>query len=147
MSALFKDTMTVYNYRRDKNTGKEQWQRTVVKGVQWRHNRKELSTSNNMQSVSRAESITIDFRHNYGNTEYVPPNEFKAMQDDEAGEFWTLDVSEGMDILVLGISGYEIGKDCRLSDLKGLFQYAVTVTAVSDNRNMQRLKHIKVVAK
>ncbi len=52
-----------------------------------------------------------------------------------------------MDILVLGISDYEIGTDCKLSELSRLFQYAATVTAVSDNRHMPRLKHIKVVAK
>lgn len=147
MSTLFRDTMTVYNYRKDKDTGEETWHRTVIRGVQWRHNRRELSASNNVQTVSRAESITIDFGHDYGNAEYIPPNEFKARQDGEIDGFWTLDISEGMDVLVLGVSEYEIGKDCRLSELAGFFQYTATVTAVSDNRNMPRLKHIKVVAK
>ena len=33
MNVLFNDVMTVYNYRQDKNTGKDTWKRTVVKGV------------------------------------------------------------------------------------------------------------------
>ena len=41
----------------------------------------------------------------------------------------------------------EIGTDCKLSELSSLFQYVATVTAVSDNRHMPRLKNIKVVAK
>lgn len=148
MSVLFNDVITVYNYRQNKDTGKETWKRTVVKGVQWRHNRKELSTSNNEQSFSRAESITIDFTHDYGNmAQYVPPHEFKKLPDEEISGYWTLDAREGQDVLVLGMSDYEIGTDCRLSGLSDLFQYTATVTAVSDNRNMPRLKNIKVVAK
>jgi len=48
---------------------------------------------------------------------------------------------------VLGISENEITKGRELSEVKEDFQYVVTVTAVSDNRNRPRLKHIKVVGK
>lgn len=147
MNVLFRDTITVYNYRKNRDSGEETWHRTVVRGVQWRHNRRELTTSNNVQGLSLAERITIDFAHNYGNDRYVPPYEFRKMQDTEISGCWTLDASGGMDILVLGVSGYEIGTDCRLSELSGLFQYVATVVAVSDNRNMPRLRNIKVVAK
>ena len=139
--------MTVYNYRKNKDSGEETWHRTVIRGVQWRHNRRELVSSNNVQELSVAERITIDFGHNYGNARYISPDQFRQIQDTEIGNCWTLDASHGMDILVLGISEYEIGTDCKLSELSRLFQYAATVTAVSDNRNMPRLKHIKVVAK
>lgn len=148
MNILFRDTMTVYNFRRDKTTGEEKWHRTVVKGIQWRHNRNELSVSNNVQSIAKAEHITIDFGHSYGNTAYyIPPCEYKAVPEEEIAKYWTLDTSEGMDVLVLGESEYEINVDCKLSELPKYFQYTVIVTAVSDNRNMPRLKHIKVVGK
>ena len=147
MNVLFRDTMTVYNYRKNKDSGEETWHRTVIRGVQWRHIRRELVSSNNVQELSVAERITIDFGHNYGNARYISPDQFRQIQDTEIGNCWTLDASHGMDILVLGISEYEIGTDCKLSELSRLFQYAATVTAVSDNRNMRRLKHIKVVAK
>ena len=142
MNVLFRDTMTVYNYRKNKDSGEETWHRTVIRGVQWRHNRRELVSSNNVQELSVAERITIDFGHNYGNARYISPDQFRQIQDTEIGNCWTLDASHGMDILVLGISEYEIGTDCKLSELSRLFQYAATVTAVSDNRNMPRLKHI-----
>lgn len=148
MNVLFNDAMTVYNYRQNRETGEETWHRTVVKGVQWRHNRKELSTSGNTQSFPMAESITIDFKRDYGNAAaYLPPHEFRRLSDEEITKYWTLDAKEGQDVLVLGISEYEIGADCGLSQLSELFQYTGTVTAVSDNRNMPRLKNIKVVAK
>ncbi len=147
MNVLFRDTITVYNYRKNRDSGEEMWHRTVVRGVQWRHNRRELVLTNNVQGLAVAERITIDFAHDYGNDRYIPPHEFRQMQDTEIAGCWTLDASGGMDILVLGVSDYEIGADCRLSELSGLFQYTATVAAVSDNRDMPRLRNIKVVAK
>ena len=50
-------------------------------------------------------------------------------------------------MLVLGESDKEISRSYKLTDLQDDFQYAVTVMAVSDNRNRPRLKTIKVVGK
>jgi len=146
MSVLFTDTMTVYNFFRDTEE-KETWNRTVVKGVQWSHNKSEVTTTNGVQTESKVESITIDFRRAYGNKPYLPPNEYKKLPAEECSKYWTLDAKTGQDVLVLGISEKEITKGRELSEVKEDFQYVVTVTAVSDNRNRPRLKHIKVVGK
>lgn len=147
MSALFTDTMTVYNAYRDPDTEKEIWNRTVVKGVQWSHNKSEIATSNGVQTENKVESITIDFQRAYGNKPYLTPNEYKKLSAEERSGYWTLDAKSGSDVLMLGVCDKEISKQYRLSDLQKDFQYAVTVTAVSDNRNRPRLKHIKVVGK
>lgn len=147
MSVLFTDVMTVYNYHRDPETGKENWARSVVKGVQWSHNKSEITTSGNVQTENRVESITIDFRQKYGNKPYLLPQEYARLPDEERGKYWTLDAKQGKDVLVYGISDKEIGRDYRLSELGKDFQYTVTVTAVSDNRNRPRLSHIRVVGK
>ncbi len=145
MSVLFTDTMTVYNYFKDAETEKELWNRTVVKGVQWSHNKTEISTSNGMQTEKKVESITIDFQRNYGNKPYLPPNEYRKLSIEESNNYWTLDTKTVQDILVLGASEKEINHDYRLSELQNDFQYMVTVLSVSDNRNRPRLKHINVV--
>lgn len=147
MSVLFTDTMTVYNFFRDPDTEKEIWNRTVVKGVQWSHNKSEIATSNGVQTENKVESITIDFQRIYGNKPYLPPNDYKKLSAEESSGYWTLDAKSGSDVLMLGVCDKEISKQYRLSDLQKDFQYAVTVTAVSDNRNRPRLKHIKVVGK
>lgn len=147
MSVLFTDTMTVYNYHRDSQTDEERWLKSIVHGVQWSHNRAEVSTDSETQREKRAESITIDFRHAYGNKPYLPPHEFSKLPAEEAFGFWTLNAKSNQDVLVLGECDEEIGRGYRLSELVKDYQYAVTVTAVSDNRNRPRLKHIKVVAK
>lgn len=147
MSVLFTDTMTVYNYHYDDEIQEEVWLRSVIKGVQWSHNKSEVTTADNVQTESKVEKITIDFQHGYGNKPYIPPTEYAKLTEKEAAAYWTLNAESGQDVLVLGESDKEIGKIYRISDLQNDYQYAVTVTAVSDNRNRSRLKHIKVVGK
>lgn len=147
MSVLFTDTMTVYNYYRDLDTEKESWIRSVVRGVQWSHNKREIATSGNVQTENKVESITIDFQRKYGNKPYIPPQEYAKLSGDERGDYWTLDAKQGNDIMILGESEKEITQDYRTTQLFDDFQYAVTVKAVSDNRNRPRLKNIKAVGK
>ena len=147
MSILFTDTMTVYNYHRDQDTERESWLRSVVKGVQWSHNKTEAAISGNVKTESKVESITVDFQRGYGNKPYLPPTEYAKLTAEQAAGYWTLNPKTGQDMLVLGESDSEIGGGYRLTDLKDDFQYAVTVTAVSDNRNRPRLKTIKAVGK
>lgn len=148
MSVLFTDTMTVYNYCRDPDTEKEAWNRSVIKGVQWSHNKSEVITSGGVQTESRVEKVTVDFQRPYkDNKPYLPPQEYMKLSDEERTGYWTLNAKSGQDIMVLGVSDKEISRDYRISELMNDFQYAVTVTAVSDNRNRLRLKHIKAVGK
>lgn len=137
---LFTDTMTVYN----SINGEEKWQRTVIKGVQWRHNEIKVSTSGGVQTEKKVESITIDFQKDYGRDKYVDYLEFDKLED-KAG-YWTLNGRDCMDIVVLGESTKELDENYKVSDLRNDFQYMGTVVSVSDNRNRDFLKHIKVVA-
>ena len=147
MSVLFTDTMTVYNYHRDPDTGQETWNRSVVRGVQWSHNKSEVTTTDGVQTESKVEKITVDFQRKYGNKPYLPPQEYMKLPQEERGNFWTLDAKQGKDIMVLVVSEQESSRDYRIARLSEGFQYAVTVSAVSDNRNRPRLKHIKVTGK
>lgn len=145
MSVLFTDIMTVYNYHRDPETDKETWIRSIVRGVQWSHNKTALTTVNGVQTETKVESITVDFQRWYGNKPYLEPQEYRKLLAEEAAKYWTLDAKSGQNKLVLGESDREIADGYRLLDLAEDNQYVVTVTAVSDNRNRPRLKTIKVV--
>lgn len=144
MSALFTDVITVYNYIYDEETGKDSWKRTVIKGVQWSHNKIAVTVSGGIQTEKRVESITIDFQRRYGNETYVDPVRF-AMLENKTG-YWTLNAKDCQDIIVLGESDKEISREYRIHQLKQDFQYCGTVISVSDNRNRRFLQHIKVVA-
>ena len=145
MNVLFTDVMTVYNYCG--SGGAERWSRSVIHGVQWSHNKTEVTVSGGVQTEAKVEKVTVDFQRNYGNKPYLPPDEYRKLPPEQYGEFWTLDAKSGQDVIVLGETAPEISREYRLSALKKDFQYAVTVTAVSDNRNRIRLKNIKVVGK
>lgn len=147
MNILFTDTMTVYNYHRDPDTEKETWLRSVVKGVQWSHNKTEVTTSGNVQTETKVEKIAIDFQRGYGNKPYLTPTEFSKLTAEEAKAYWTLNAKAGQDVIVLGEADKEISRAYKISDLQDDFQYVVTITAVSDNRNRPRLKTIKAVGK
>lgn len=141
--SVFTDVITVYNYFLDEN-GKACWKRTVVKGVQWRHNKREVTLSGKVQNETLVESITIDFKRDYGNKKYLEPKEFaKLMKKDE---FWTLNSEDALDIVILGETDQEIAGNYKLSNLKEEYDCR-TVKSVTDNRNRDFLKHIKVVAK
>ena len=134
---LFTDTMTVYNHYTTASTDK--WNRTVIRGVQWRHNKVLTNVSQNLMSRDVVESITVDFKGAYvGNKTYVTPEAFKNLAD--KSDYWTLN-TDGLDVIVYGASTTEITTSPK--DLSG----RVTVREVADNRNRTFLKNIKVVAK
>ena len=122
MSTLFTDTMTVYNYIYDTDTERELWNRTVVRGIQWSHNKTDVTVSDGVQTQKKVESITIDFQKTYENKPYLPPNEYKKLSSEESIRYWTLDPKSGQDVLVLGISDKEISREYRLSELFQDFQ-------------------------
>ena len=147
MSGLFTDVMTVYNFHRDPDTEKESWIRSVIRGVQWTHNKKEVAVSGGVMTESRVESLTIDFQRSYGNKPFLSPNEFSKLPKEKAEEHWTLNEKTGQDVIVLGVSEKDISRNYKLQDLHKDFWYSGTVAAVSDNRNRPRLKTIKAVVK
>lgn len=143
MSVLFHETMTVYNFSSEDGT--EKWRRTVVRGIQWRHRKREVTVKDQVATESRVESITIDFQRFYGNRPYVDPDQYRKLPAEEKDNCWTLDDRTEKDVVVYGERTEEISEDYRLSALMKDYQHAVTVKAVSDNRNRRGLKHIRVV--
>lgn len=57
--AFFDDVMTVYNYRLE--NGEERWNRSVVRGVQWRHGKRRVSADKGVFTDEPEESVTVDF--------------------------------------------------------------------------------------
>lgn len=143
MSVLFNETMTVYNFSLE--DGIEVWRRTVVRGIQWRHRKKEVTVSDQVSTETRMESVTVDFQRTYDNKPYVDPDQYRKLTTEERENCWTLDDRTEKDVLVYGERTEEISEEYRLSALMKDYQYAVTVKAVSDNRNRRGLKNIKVV--
>lgn len=147
---LFTDVATIYNHYTTFSTSStetevDMWKRTVLKGVQWCHNRVETTVNGGILTQNKVESITFDFGKDYGNDTYIDSIGFKALQD-KSGH-WTLENKDGLDVIVLGESNIEIDSTYKLRNLAEDFQYLGTIAEVSDNRNRTFLKNIKVIAK
>lgn len=141
--AFFDDVMTVYNYRLE--NGEERWNRSVVRGVQWRHGKRRVTADKGVFTYEAEESVTVDFTRTYQrNPLYVSPKEYASLED--KGGSWTLNPADGTDFIVCGEVAQEIGDGYSISQLKKDFD-AYVIVSVSDNRNRNRLKHIRVVAK
>lgn len=144
MSVLFNETMTVYNFSREED-GSEKWRRTIVRGIQWRHRKKEVTVKDQVATESRVESVTVDFQRSYGNKPYVDPDQYRKLPAADKDCCWTLDDKTDKDLIVYGERTEEISEEYRISSLTKDYQYAVTVKAVSDDRNRRGLRIIKVV--
>ena len=111
--------MTHYHY-----TGRDTWQRNVLRGVHWRY-----STANNtaMSSDGRIEHVP--------QTRIIIPQ--SLMPD------ITIDTG-GRDYFILG-TGPEITADYSPADLKTDHPELGTAQAVTDNTRAPHLKHWKVI--
>ena len=136
--ALFTDTITLYNHLPD-NT----WQRTVMSGVQYSESVERIKTSDGKITRSAVVNVTIPETVEC-DRKYVSCREFKRMED--VSESWTLDPADNLDIIILGEVEQEVTANYRLKNLKADYD-CVTVVSVSDGRNRDLLKNIKVVCK
>lgn len=135
---LFTDVVTLYNHKQD-----DTYQRTVIKGVQFSRKVEKTVSSDNKISLAFVINVTIPDTAECDRS-YVEKGIFKNEED--TSPHWTLDAGGNQDIIIQGEVVQEITEDYRLKNLKVDYD-CVTVASVSDNRNRDFLKHIKVVCK
>lgn len=118
--ALFTDTVTVYNKISD-----TEWERTVVKGVQWSDKSEKV---NNDGKVNVVKQVSVTF----------PKPTYEGL---------VLDSTNEEDCIVLGIIEDEIEdvKGKRITDLMKKHPKSGLIKSVNDNSNRTMLPHVKVV--
>lgn len=123
---------TLYNYDRDKKTGKVTYRRTVLENVFWDDSKQ----SNVLKSgLTSAESVNVcvpfDVKTN-GKT-YVSPKTYMNSEDKE--NIFTF-VANSQDLIVKGTIDYEVDNTSNqtisesLSYMKNNFDYVMTVSVV-----------------
>ena len=135
---LFTDTITLYNHKTD-----DTYQRTVIKGVQYRRKAEKTVISDGKINLADVVTVTIPDTAECSR-QYVCKKDFRNVKD--TASYWTLDAGGNLDIIIQGEINQEITEEYRLKHLKADYD-CVTVASVADNRNRDRLKHIKVVCK
>jgi tRNA(Leu) C34 or U34 (ribose-2'-O)-methylase TrmL len=140
MSALFGDTITLYNHYKAARV--DYWQRTVITGVQYRAKTEKTVDSAGLH-IANSVSVTIPDSADAGVRTYLAPVAFAA--DTAKTNHWSLDPAGNQDFIVFGAVTKDITTLYTIDALKAEYGY-VTVKAVSDNTLRPRLKQWKVTA-
>lgn len=135
---LFGDTVTLYNHYREAREDK--WQRSVLRGVQIRRKQETSATENGLKLYETV-SISIPVSADAGGRHYMEPSAFASAS--RRKEYWTLNASTNLDVMVLGECTKELTEEFTLASLKKDTGF-VTMKAVRDNTLRRHLKHWKV---
>lgn len=109
---------TLYNYFKDKESGKVSYRKTYLRGVFW----DDMKQSNVIKSgIATIESVLIcvPFSVNADNKVYKSPKEYQKLSDEEKDGAFTF-VANSQDIIVKGIVDYEIDNTSSKTISEGL---------------------------
>ena len=137
-NTLFSDTVTLYNHYRINRS--DAWQRTVIRGVQVREKAEKSLDATGLHLASLV-SVTIPVDADADGRHYLPPALFAA--SDHREQYWSLDVSGSLDVLVIGECGADLNSLYTLDQLQKEHCY-VTIKAITDNTIRPLLKHWRV---
>lgn len=126
MSAVFTDTVTLYNHYDDS------WHRTILEDVQWSEKTERTVDSDGVMHLTPSVTVTVPYRAGY-----IEPGAYK-------GEGFTFGL-DNLDIIVLGECDKVISDTYTITDLQEEFR-AATISAVSNNTQRKLLKHWRVTA-
>lgn len=109
---------TLFNYFKDKETGKVTYRKTYLRGVFW----DDVKQSNVIKSgLATVESvlICIPFSVNADNKQYKSPKEYQKLTDEEKDNAFTF-IANSQDMIVKGIVDYEIDNTSSKTISEGL---------------------------
>lgn len=142
---MFNDTITVYQHEKATEKTEEHWKRTVINGCMWSEEIVKANASDGTINVSKVVNITIPASAR-ADRRYIDYRLYASQTAQD--EFFTLNPTTNMDVVVLGACEAEITAEYTLSML--LREHiSATISSVNDNAGDSRryLKNIKVVAK
>ncbi len=139
-TVLFGDTITLYNRYRVNH--EDRWQRSVIRGVQFR-TKTDKTVDGSGLHLAESASLTIPVNADADGRHYLPPHLFATSENRAA--YWTLDAEHNLDVIVNGECTKELSETYTLDHLSKEHRY-VTIKGVSDNTVRPRLKHWWVIA-
>lgn len=147
MSALFADTVTVYNRRPARPRPPfppegETWERTVIRGAMWSEKTQAAETQEGASVAERTVTVTVPAKADAEGRTYLPPGRFAVLPSDDRGH-WTARLDgTNPDIVVLG-EGPEIGCGYTADDLMRDFPH-MRPQAVSDSLGQAVLPMLRI---
>lgn len=132
---LCNETVTLFNARRDGETGGHAYVPTVIAGCSWRREQRARLDGKGGLVTADEYVVRIPEDADFGGKRYVDPVAWR--RGDGAGCF----TAQGGDIVVRGAAE---GGDWTPTKLKAAYADCFTVLGVTDNRRAPRGKHLKI---
>ena len=136
-------TITIYNYHKPSKT----WRRTIIDGVSYRYNSEKTVSSSGALVFTQVLNIVIPVEAQTQGKKYISVAEYERLNRVQAGCYWTISPMGNKDVVVCGKVEKDITDTYTITDLQHDFQKSGTVSAFSDNTDVDLLKHYKVICK
>lgn len=135
---------TLYNYDRDKSTGKVTYRRTTLENVFWDDSKQSNTMKSGLTSIESVK-VCVPFDVKTNNKKYASPKAYLNSADKDS--LFTF-VANSQDLIVKGIIEYEIDNTSNqtisesLSYMKNNFDYVMTVSVVDmKDFGSERMQH------
>lgn len=138
---MFNDTVTVINHYKDPLTKLDKWNKTILDGCMWSRKITKSVVDGKVQ-IDDSVSLTIPYRDGY-----LPPKQYAKIPNDKMSNYWTLDSTSNLDIIVLGVVTEELTDSYTITNVKKDYDEVATISGVSDNTRRDELKHWRVDGK
>lgn len=135
---------TLYNYDRDKTTGKVRYRRTTLENVFWDDSKQSNTMKSGLTSIESVK-VCVPFDVKTNGKAYASPKAYLNSADKD--NLFTF-VANSQDLIVKGIIEYEIDNTSNqtisesLSYMKNNFDYVMTVSVVDmKDFGSERMQH------
>ena len=137
---------TLYNYYKNKTSGKVTYTRTQLHGIFWDDTKQSNVLKSGLSTIESV-SIYIPFSVNTDGKEYLPPKEYNKLSESDLSKYYTF-ATNSQDLIVEGLIDYNIDNttsqtiSAGLSYLKNNYDKVMTISAVDEkNYGSDGMRH------
>jgi hypothetical protein len=143
---------TLYNYYKNKSTGKVTYTKTYLRGVFWDDTKQANVLKSGLATIESV-SVFIPFSVDAGDKEFLPPKEYAKLNESDLSKYYTF-VTNSQDFLIQGIIDYDIDNTSSqtvtagLSYLKNNYDKVMTISVVDEkNYGSDDMRHWEIGGK
>ena len=143
---------TLYNYYKNKSTGKVIYTKTYLRGVFWDDTKQANVLKSGLAAIESV-SVFIPFSVDAGGKEFLPPKEYAKLNESDLSKYYTF-VTNSQDFLIQGIIDYDIDNTSSqtvtagLSYLKNNYDKVMTISVVDEkNYGSDDMRHWEIGGK
>lgn len=143
---------TLYNYHKNKTTGKETYTKTYLKSVFW-DDTKQANVLKSGLSTIESVSVYIPFSIDADGKEYLPSKEYARLEESELNKYFTFAVNS-KDFMIQGLIDYDVDNtssqtvSASIQYIKNTYDKIMTISVVDEkNYGSDSMRHWEIGGK